>query len=444
MCYDTIVAISTPKAIGAVSIVRVSGDKALQVAKQITKKSSLVPRYATLCKLFDSNDELLDEAVVIYFQAPHSYTGEDVVEFQCHGGLIVANMVLKTVLGLDVSLAMPGEFSKRAYINGKMDLSQVQAVSNIIKAQSESAVKVLSRQISGELAEFVRQNKASLVEVLAFIEVGIDYGDEPIDDSTTRQIEDKLEVLKNSMTKLLQNSTQKDGLMQGFYISIIGKPNVGKSSFLNALLCENAVIVSNEPGTTRDTITKAIKIGDNIVHISDTAGIRQTTNDIEAKGIKMTKQTFANSDIVVAMFDNSSKLDDDDKYILNLVKNTDKIVIKILNKIDLKNKLDKDKIGNHIAMSVEKNADKFIDKLQEILTQSFDSSQLSLVSSRQIEATKKCLANIVSSQKSSSSNDMELLSFELNEALKNISSITEPYSHDQMLDVMFGEFCLGK
>jgi tRNA modification GTPase len=424
--------------------VRVSGSRALEVANTLTKKTSIKPRYATLSKLYGTNDELIDEAVVIYFQAPHSYTGEDVVEFQCHGGLIVADMVLKAILQLDISLATPGEFSKRAYLNAKMDLTQVEAVSNIIKAQTQSAVKVLSRQLDGELSNFVKQTKKQLVELLAFVEVGIDYADEHTDLNNSTQILNKLSNLHKSLSKLLYNSKQKDGLMLGFSITIVGKPNVGKSSFLNSLLNEKAAIVSKTAGTTRDTITKAIKIGDHIVHISDTAGIRQTKDDLEIQGIQMSKQAFEKSDIVVAMYDNSQRCDDDDMYITNLVKNSNKIAINILNKIDLPNMFDTTKIDDYISMSVEKDIDAFVHKLNSTLTQSFDTSQISLVSSRQITAVENCLASINRCHKIYKNNDMELLSFELNEALKSISNITKLYQHNEILDVMFGEFFLGK
>ncbi|RLA75070.1 MAG: tRNA uridine-5-carboxymethylaminomethyl(34) synthesis GTPase MnmE [Epsilonproteobacteria bacterium] len=444
MSCDTIVAISTPRAIGAIAIVRVSGKDALGIAKKLTKKTNIKARYATLSKLYDQSGAMLDEAIVIYFKQPNSYTGEDIVEFQCHGGLVVANMVLDTILKYNISLSSPGEFSKRAYLNGKMDLSQVEAVSNIIQAQSKNAAKMLSRQIDGELTTFVDDVKKQLVEILSFVEVNIDYADELIDDKSLKSINIKLKSLQISLKKLLQNSLYKDGLIHGFAITIIGKPNVGKSSFLNSLLNDKAAIVSHSAGTTRDTITKTIKIGDNIVYISDTAGLRQTNNDIEKQGIEISMQTAKKGDIIVAMFDNSKQFDKDDERVLDFVNSLDKIVINIVNKNDLKNMFDKKRLDSHINLIAKENINIFFEKLETILNNSFDTSQMSLVSNRQISAVQDCLNSINSCDDLLKTSQLELFSFEINQALSFISKITKLYKYDEMLDVMFSKFCLGK
>ncbi len=232
--------------------------------------------------------------------------------------------------------------------------------------------------------------------------------------------------------------------MSGFNITIVGKPNVGKSSFLNSLLKFERAIVSDIAGTTRDTITHNIKIGTHIVNIVDTAGIRESKNDIETIGIQRSIEAIEQSDIVVAIFDNSRVFDENDKKILDYVAKSGKKTIKIINKIDLTNKLDREKIGNFICINCKLSIKEFETKLENILNESFDSSQMALISTRQINIVQQTLQDINESFKSLKDNQLEIFAFHINESLNNISKITKSYSHDEMLDVMFGEFCLGK
>ncbi|OPX27418.1 MAG: tRNA uridine-5-carboxymethylaminomethyl(34) synthesis GTPase MnmE [Campylobacteraceae bacterium 4484_166] len=444
MRSDTIVAIATAYGMGAISIIRLSGANSLAIAKSITKKTILQPRVATLSKLYNTQDEPIDEAVVIYFKSPKSYTGEDIVEFQCHGGLTVANMVLNTAIDCGAVIANSGEFTKRAYLNGKIDISKVETISCLLSAQSEDAVKLLSRQLTGELKLFVDDIKKDLISILSNIEVNIDYANELLPSNTISNTQKLLENIKLKLENLLENSKQRDGLMSGFNITIVGKPNVGKSSFLNSLLKFERAIVSDIAGTTRDTITHNIKIGTHIVNIVDTAGIRESKNDIETIGIQRSIEAIEQSDIVVAIFDNSRVFDENDKKILDYVAKSGKKTIKIINKIDLTNKLDREKIGNFICINCKLSIKEFETKLENILNESFDSSQMALISTRQINIVQQTLQDINESFKSLKDNQLEIFAFHINESLNNISKITKSYSHDEMLDVMFGEFCLGK
>ena len=285
---DTIAAVATAHGIGSIAIIRLSGDRALQIAKQLTQRDTLAPRYATLTPLYSSNNELIDEAIVIYFEGPRSFTAEDIVEFQCHGGQIVAQKVLDALLAAGARLAEPGEFSKRAFHNGRIDLTEAEAIAQLIEAKSEDAAKILARQMKGELKEYVESIRDRLLEIMAYSEVTIDYAEEDLPEDLVQQIQERLDTLHAELSRTLQASQSRSGLMQGFKVAIVGKPNVGKSSLLNALLNYNRAIVSDIAGTTRDTIEEQVKIGTHLIRIVDTAGIREASDEIERIGIEQT------------------------------------------------------------------------------------------------------------------------------------------------------------
>ncbi|MEA3497949.1 MAG: tRNA uridine-5-carboxymethylaminomethyl(34) synthesis GTPase MnmE, partial [Campylobacterota bacterium] len=280
LAEDTIVSIATAAGVGAISIVRLSGGDALKIALSISKKENLTPRMATLSKLYDSKNDLIDEGLLIYFQNPYSFTGEDIVEFQCHGGIAITNLVLDSCIKYGARVASPGEFSKRAFLNNKIDLTQAQAISKMIEAKSEDAVKLLARQLKGELKDFVDDIRKDLLFMLAYTEVSIDYAEEDLPDNIFEQINSKIDAIVLKLTNTLESSKRREGLIDGFKVAIIGKPNVGKSSLLNKLLNFNRAIVSTIAGTTRDTIEESVKIGTHIIKIIDTAGIRDASDEI--------------------------------------------------------------------------------------------------------------------------------------------------------------------
>ncbi|RBQ29703.1 tRNA uridine-5-carboxymethylaminomethyl(34) synthesis GTPase MnmE [Aliarcobacter vitoriensis] len=443
---DTIVAIATASGIGSISIVRVSGEKALEIALKISKKDSLKPRFATLSYLHNTNDELIDEALIIYFKAPFSFTGEDIVEFQCHGGIAIANLVVDTVLDFGARMANAGEFSKRAFLNNKIDLSKAEAISKIIEAKSSDAVKLLARQLKGELKDFVEDIREDLLFMLAYTEVSIDYAEEDLPTDIFEKINQKIENITIKLSNTLDASRRREGMLSGFKVAIIGKPNVGKSSLLNKLLNYDRAIISDIAGTTRDTIEESVKIGTHIIKIVDTAGIRENTSDvIEQIGIEKSIQAINEADIVVALFDNSKICDDEDEKILNLLNdNSDKNIIKVLNKSDLENSFDKSRIIDFIEISTKDNINLLIKKVEKILDENTQEDELTLVSKRQIKSVENCLENINLSKNPLHSGELEFFAHFITEALYEISNITRPYENDEMLDVMFGEFCLGK
>jgi len=446
MNTDTICAIATANGIGSIAIIRLSGDRALEIAKILTKKEILTPRYATLTNVYNSKNELIDESIAIFFKAPHSFTAEDVVEIQCHGGFIVAQSILKASLDAGARLATAGEFSKRAFFNGRIDLSEAEAIAQLIEAKSEDAAKILASQMKGSLKEYIEQVRDDIIHILAYSEVTIDYAEEDLPEDLVEQIQAKLDDLTKSLHSTLIASKSREGLMQGFRVAIIGKPNVGKSSLLNRLLNYNRAIVSNIAGTTRDTIEEQVKIGTHLIKIVDTAGIRDANDEIEKIGIERSLEAIEQSDIVLALFDNSRELDSEDKQILSLIeKNSQNKHIKyIKNKIDLESKLEDKTIQFDLELNSNENVDTLIHLLENIMDTTESSDEIMLISQRQISAVENTLSNIEEASIPLQDQELEIFSFHLNEAIKEMASITRPFENDEMLDKMFGSFCLGK
>lgn len=441
----TIVAIATANGIGSISIVRISGVNALEIATKISKKTTFQPRLATLSSLYDINNEVIDEALVIYFKAPFSFTGEDVIEFQCHGGVAIANMLVNEALKYGARIANPGEFSKRAFFNNKIDLTKAEAISKIIEARSEDAVKLLARQLKGELTHFVNEIREDLLFMLAYTEVSIDYAEDDLPKDIFEQIKNKMEKIIVKLSNTLDASRRREGMIEGFKVAIIGKPNVGKSSLLNKLLNYDRAIISDIAGTTRDTIEESVKIGTHIIKIVDTAGIRDASDVIEKIGIEKSIQAINEADIVIALFDNSKVCDDEDEKIIQLIEeNSNKQILKVLNKSDLQNLFDKAKIDDFIELSTKEDINPLIKKIEIILDSNTHSDEMTLISKRQILSVENTLYNIELSKNPLDSGELEFFAHYITEALEQISSITRPYENDQMLDVMFGEFCLGK
>lgn len=441
----TIVAIATANGIGSISIVRISGVNALEIATRISKKTTFQPRLATLTSLYDTNNEVIDEALVLYFKAPFSFTGEDVIEFQCHGGVAIANMLINEAIKCGARIANPGEFSKRAFFNNKIDLTKAEAISKIIEARSEDAVKLLARQLKGELTNFVNEIREDLLFMLAYTEVSIDYAEDDLPSDIFEQIKNKMEKIIVKLSNTLDASRRREGMIEGFKVAIIGKPNVGKSSLLNKLLNYDRAIISDIAGTTRDTIEESVRIGTHIIKIVDTAGIRNASDIIEKIGIEKSIQAINEADIVIALFDNSKICDDEDKKIIELIEeNSNKQILKVLNKSDLQNQFDKTKIENFIELSTKDDINPLVKKIEMILDSNTHSDEMTLISKRQIISVENTLYNIELSKNPLESGELEFFAHFITEALEQISSITRPYENDQMLDVMFGEFCLGK
>lgn len=397
--------------------------------------------------MHDTHNDPIDQAIIVYFKAPHSFTAEDVIEFQCHGGSIVGRMVLEAVIEQGARLANPGEFSKRAFLNGRIDLSEAEAIAALIETKSVDAAKMLTRQLKGELRDFVLHVRELLIEILAYVEVNIDYAEEDLPLDMLKQIEARLVDLRVKLYSTYESSKRRSGLINGFKIAIVGKPNVGKSSLLNALLNYDRAIISDIAGTTRDTIEEEIRIGTHLVKIVDTAGIREAHDVIEKIGIERSILAIEESQIVIAMFDSSRINDDEDIEILNILEEygANKHILKVLNKADLEQKFHQTLLGeNPIFLDCKKNSDAIILHVKNILDATTVDDSVMLTSLRQIEAVKKAYENIEQSVEFLNFGQLELFAFHINVAIESISSITSAYERDEILDKMFGSFCLGK
>ncbi len=447
MLNETICAVSSASKEGAISIVRLCGSGAYDTALKLSKKTSLNPRHATLSHIYDVTGEPLDSAILVYFKAPFSFNGEDIVEIQCHGGTMSASLILNRCIERGARLAEPGEFTKLAVLNSKITIDQAEAINQLISATSEKSAKYLAKHLQGSLGKMVEEMRASLIEALSFSEVCIDYADEDLPQDTIDRLKEKITRIADKLDYTVRASTAREGLFQGFKVSIIGKPNVGKSSLLNKILNFERAIVSSIAGTTRDTIEEQIKIGGFSIRLVDTAGIRHTEDEIEKIGIEYSIKAFNDSEIVLALFDSSRELCDEDSRILELIKSDlSKKIIVVFTKSDLPPLIDKSVFGEFSVIEYSKNEDpiKIYKELESILGNSYDFEGDILINKRQIDAAKNAYMDVIASIPFLDSLELEFFSYHIKEAIGFISSITSPYDNEEMLDSMFKNFCLGK
>ena len=440
---DTIVAIATANGIGSISIVRMSGEKAYELALKFTKRECLGVRHAHLCKLYDSEANFLDEAIVLYFKAPHSFTGEDVVEFQIHGGLSVSQMLLDECVKFGARLANAGEFSKRACLNGKMSLLKALSINELIVAKSTLAAQLIAKNVSGKFGELLEKIRVDLVKTLAYVETCIDYADDDLPDDILEQTQNLYAENAKILREIATISKSKKGLIEGFKIAIIGKANVGKSSLLNALLARKRAIVSDTAGTTRDRVEEELKIGTHLVRIIDTAGIRKSDDEVEQIGVKLSLAAINEADIIIAVFDSSRERDSEDEQIFEILKKCEQKIFFVLNKTDLKPKFNAPKGYEFIKICTKNSLAPLINELSKHLD-SLDSEDFIVSNALLIGACESASVAIQRASELLSEQNLELFAFECNEAIKTIAKFTREFENDEILDEMFGAFCLGK
>jgi len=451
----TITAISTPLGTGGISVIRISGEKAIEVADLIfrsangIKLSSLKGYNAAYGKIID-NDEVIDEAVVTVFLRPHSYTGEDVVEISCHGGVYVTNCVLRAVLNHGADLAEPGEFTKRAFLNGKIDLTESEAIMDIISAKGKAAARTALGTKEGRLRKKIDSVKEFLINDAAHLSAWADYPEEDIPDVSRETLTVHMYSASEKLKHLLDNYDAGKIIKEGIDTIIIGKPNVGKSTLMNFLSgCEKS-IVTNIPGTTRDIIQETVVLGSVTLLLSDTAGLRYTDNPIEQIGVDMAKQKLKSCGLVLAVFDSSSPLDDNDRAILDLIK--DVPTVAVINKNDLKSEIDSSFIRSKADKTVFISAEtgEGIDLLTEAIetltgTADFDNNSAVLSNERQricVVKANEALNDTINAIESGMTLDAVTVSLE--EAIQALLELTGERASEAVVNDVFSKFCVGK
>lgn len=445
MHNDTIVAIATPPGRGGVGIVRVSGQHALSIAQRISKNLKLKPRYATFSSFFDSHDVLLDSGIVLYFKAPHSFTGQDVIEFQCHGSPIVLNELVKTCSHLGARLARPGEFSERAFLNDKMDLAQAEAVADLIDASSIQAARMAIRSLQGEFSDKIKKLNQDIIYLRMYVEAAIDFPEEEVDFLSDGKVAGLLTAIIYSLQIIRASAAQGALLREGLTVVIAGHANAGKSTLINALAQKDVAIVTNIAGTTRDVMREQILIDDIPVHIVDTAGLRETDDIIEKEGIRRAFDEVSRADCVLLMSDVSSAKEEFLAQSLQdkLPKNVPILYIK--NKID-KLGIQAKQEGRVLFLSAKTG-----DGLQILREQikhivGYQASE-GLFSARRrhllaLDNAYECLLKGQSQLQTFKAG--ELLAQDLNQAHQILGEITGEFSADDLLGKIFSSFCIGK
>ena len=449
--FDTICAIATALGEGGIAIIRISGDKALDIASKIFKPKSnddiknmksYTMKYGHIYDV--ETNELIDEVIISFMKGPKSFTAEDTIEINCHGGVVSTNKVLETVIKAGARLAEPGEFTKRAFLNGRIDLSQAEAVMDIITAKTDLAMKSALMQSNGYLSREINKLREYMLNILALVEFAVDFteDDEEIDPSIPLKVAESLEKSINEMNSLLKSADEGKLIREGLSLAIVGKPNVGKSSLLNALLRQKRAIVTDIAGTTRDIIEEYINLDGIPVKIIDTAGIRETDNIVESLGVEKSKEMIKKADLVLLVIDGSKELDQEDKKLLELTEDTNRIVI--INKADLGKKVDLE--GIEISAKEQD-----ILALTKEIKKKFNLGLISnqeeyyLTNARQTQLLEKAavsLQSAIDAMKMSIPSD--LIVEDLYDSWSCLKEILGEQAKEDLLDELFKRFCIGK
>lgn len=454
MSESTIAAISTPQGSGGISIVRMSGDKSFDIIKKIfkpinnrpldIKKDNRMMRYGHI----EKDGRIFDEVMVNFMKGPNTYTREDICEINCHGSMISVRDILNLLLDLGCELADRGEFTKRAFLNGRIDLSQAEAVLDIINSTNELSQEQGLKQLSGLLREKIEEIRKIELEALSRIEYSINFTEDG-EDLPLDSIVEYMDKAYDEIKKLLSTANKGKLVKDGIETTIIGKPNVGKSSLLNVLLNENRAIVTDIPGTTRDSITEYINLGNLTLKINDTAGIRETHDEVEKIGVQRSKDLAKDSDLIIAIFDKSRNLDDEDKIILDLLKGKNAIII--LNKTDLVGKISKDDFDKSFKIIETSMISRDgVDKLEGAIFEIFDSKELNKESLMITNLRHERLLNSSMKNLKSSLNDIkayvpiDCVEVDLRASYDDLGLIIGETVSDEIMDKVFREFCVGK
>ena len=464
---DTIAAISTPIGEGGIGIVRISGDQSLDLLSKIfepankdikknNKDQLLIPsRVFTYGKIYDKKRNLIDEVLVSYMKSPTTYTGEETVEINCHGGIIPLRNILNTVVSLGARPAERGEFTKRAFLNGKLDLTQAEAVMDLISAKTDTSFNVAMTQLQGRLSEHIRLIRSYFVDLLVQITVNIDYPDEDIEELTYSNILESLHKIDSSLKELSASSERGRILREGLRVAIVGKPNVGKSSILNALLYEDRAIVTDVPGTTRDIIEETIDVRGIPVVITDTAGIRNTDDLVEKIGVEKSKLSIESSDLIFFVLDAARIIDEEDERIFSHIRDKNHIIL--INKNDVDNKaISSNEVKEHFgedATEISAIRDGSIQEIETLIEDFVNSKSSGFAASQNFMITnarhKKLIDDsILAVSDAITSTEafepLEILEIDVNHAYELLGEIIGEKTVGDIIDKVFERFCLGK
>ena len=455
MLFDTIAAISTPRGEGGIGIIRISGDKSFEILDRIfnTKNPNRdLGFYKFNYGFIHDNGKIVDEVMAVRMKAPKTYTCEDVVEINCHGGHLISEKVLELVLKNGARHAEQGEFTKRAFMNGRIDLSQAEAVMDIIHGKTEKSISLSLEQLRGDLRDKIASFKKALLDVTAHVNVVLDYPEEGIDDPLPSNLRENLENVYAEADRLISSYDKGKKIKEGIKTVIAGKPNVGKSTLLNSLLKEERAIVTHIPGTTRDVIEEIINIKGIPLVLTDTAGIRKTEDIVENIGVEKSKKFIENADLVLLVLDASRELESEDREVIEEIQNHNKKTIVLLNKIDLERKIELDEFGLENILEISAKDNIGIEDMEEriysyIVEENVEDSSEKLIITNirhktALEKTKDAIRNIF--ETIDAEMPMDLISVDLKEALDSLSEITGEISSEDILDHVFGNFCVGK
>lgn len=464
---DTIAAISTPIGEGGIGIVRISGDKSLDILSKLFKpanhdikknaehKLSIPSRVLTYGKIYDTKQNLIDEVLVSYMKAPTTYTGEETVEINCHGGIIPLRNILNTVISLGARPAERGEFTKRAFLNGKLDLTQAEAVMDLISAKTDTSFNVAMTQLQGRLSEQIRLIRSYFVDLLVQITVNIDYPDEDIEELTYSNILESLHKIAASLGELSASSERGRILREGLRVAIVGKPNVGKSSILNALLYEDRAIVTDVPGTTRDIIEETIDVRGIPVVITDTAGIRDTDDLVERIGVEKSKLSIESSDLIFFVLDAARTVDKEDERIFSHIRDKNHIIL--MNKDDVEDKIiSLNDVKEHFgedATEISAVRDGSIKKIEALIenfvnskSSGFSASQNFMITNARhkklIDDSILAISDAIASTEAFE--PLEIIEIDINHAYELLGELIGEKATGDIIDRVFERFCLGK
>ena len=448
---DTIAAISTTLGVGAISIIRVSGLEAIKEVNKITKANILEKESHTITYTYiEDNNQTIDEVLVTIMKAPKTFTREDIVEINCHGGIATTKKVLELLLKQNIRLAEPGEFTKRAFLNGRIDLTQAEAVMDLINVKSDTARQIAINNLKGNTTKKIRTLREKLSDILANIEVNIDYPEyQDIEEMTVEKIKDELDNIKDELDKIIENSKNSKIIKDGINVAIIGRPNVGKSSILNMFSGYNKAIVTDIAGTTRDIVEESIILDGIGLNLIDTAGIRQTKDIVEQIGVERSKQAVEKADLVLLVLNNNEQLQKEDKNLLELSKNKKRIII--INKNDLEKKIDINELKQEEIVTTNTLNDDGIKELKEKIKEMFNLDKIetkdyNYVSNinqlKKVEEAKNSIKNI--RQNIENNLPIDIIEIDLKYIWDVLGEVIGETYQEELLDNLFSKFCVGK